>query len=243
MSAPDFYTALADHYDELFGTSEDGLALLRSVAGATSGRILDVACGTGAWLRQLVQNGLDVNGVDLSSRMIERGKALATEAGVDPARLRVGDMMLIDHHARAPFGLVYCLGNSVAHLASESAVAMFLQAAARAVGPAGAVVLQYVSVDGLAVGERMVLPALSSGDVTMERTYRRISPGEIEFIATLSGSNLQQQTVTQRLLVMRDEDVRAALTDAGFSSIEVNGGFARSPVTSDSWVRVVVARR
>ncbi|MFW6313667.1 MAG: hypothetical protein ACOC2N_07270, partial [Spirochaetota bacterium] len=51
------------------------------------------------------------------------------------------------------FDLVYCIGNSVAHLDSTDEVQGFVTTTAGALRAGGAIVLQYVSVGELGVGE------------------------------------------------------------------------------------------
>lgn len=241
LSSADFYATLAEHYDELFGTSEDGLAFLREEGARPGRRVLDVACGTGAWVRRLAGEEVDVYGVDLSAEMIERGRAIARSEGVDPDRLRAGDMMRIDAHPRGPFDLVYCIGNSIAHLAATDEVRGFVATTANALHDGGTVVLQYVTVSGLTVGEEFELPSLDAPGATMRRTYRRLGPSDIEFDAVLEIDGEPPQSISQRLLVIDDETMLEALRATGFGSAELYSGFDRSSVDA-AWVRVARGR-
>ena len=256
-SGSDFYDTLAGHYDELFGSSESGLAFLAAEGARPGRRVLDVACGTGAWTRQLVDAGVDAYGIDLSQAMIDRARDFARDAGIDPGRFTVADMLEIDAHRAAPFDIVFCIGNSIAHLPSIAAVEGFVAAAARAMADASAstaageggssrlpaaLVLQYVSVGEISPGEDLVLPPLVAPGVVMERVYRRAGPARIRFDATLSVHGDQPVSVSQDLLVIDDEAVRGALERAGLRAVEIHGGFDRSPPTPGSWVRVARGR-
>jgi len=117
-SAPDFYTALAGQYDELFGCSEQLTGFLVGEGAAPGTRVLDVASGTGACTRSLLARGVDCYATDLSSRMIERARSLARAHGIDTSRFAIADMRETHRHRAAPFDLVFCMGNSVSHLAS-----------------------------------------------------------------------------------------------------------------------------
>lgn len=242
MSSGDFYAALADHYDELFGTSEDGLAFLREEGARPGIRVLDVACGTGAWVRRLAREGVDVRGVDLSRQMIERGRAIARSEGVDPDRLSVGNMMEIDEHSRAPFDLVYCIGNSISHLGSLDEIRRFVASAVKALRRRGTIALQYVSVGSLAVGAAFDLPPLTAPGAIMRRTYRRLGPAEIEFAAALETDREPSRSISQHLLVIDDEAMLAMLREAGFGRVELFSGFERAPVDETGWVRVARGR-
>ncbi len=242
MSSDDFYATLAGHYDELFGTNEDGLSFLREEGARPGRRVLDLACGTGAWVRRLAGDGVDVVGVDLSEEMIERARAIARSAGIDPGRLSVGDMMKIDAHSRAPFDLVYCIGNSIAHLGSVDDVRSFVAAAASALRPDGTIVLQYVTVGALDVGKAFELPPLTAPGATMERTYRRRSRTDIEFAAVLTVDGEPPRSLSQRLLVIDDEAMLETLHGTGFGPVEFFSGFDRAPIDEASWVRVAAGR-
>lgn len=243
MSRSTFYSVLAQHYDELFSPSDEGLRLLTELATHSHHRVLDAACGTGSWVRRLVRRGVDVVGIDLSEPMIVTGRRMAAEHQIDPARLRVRNMQQVETHPDAPFGLIYCVGNSVAHLSSFDEVERFLLSAAHGLVEGGSFVLQYVTVDALTVGNAFELPSLETDEASLERTYLRSSATEIEFRATLRASGETPERISQRLLVIGDEQMQKALIHAGFHSIEVYGGFDRSPAEEGTWVRVICCSR
>jgi cyclopropane fatty-acyl-phospholipid synthase-like methyltransferase len=235
----DFYTVLADHYDELFGCSEELVRFLQAEGArpGEGGPVLDTACGTGACTRALLRRGVDAYGVDLSQPMIRRGRELARMEGLDPARLAVGDMMRVRSHPAVPFELIFCVGNSISHLASVEQVGGFIAEASAALRLGGALVLQFVAVSTMDEGEELVLPDLRAGDVAMRRVYTRTSERSVRFDAWL-----EDHHVSQRLLVLDVAEVTAALESAGLRESRVYGGFDRSAPTGNGWVRVIVAR-
>jgi SAM-dependent methyltransferase len=58
-------------------------------------RVLDAGCGTGQFAIAFAQRGCAVDGVDLSSEMIERARGHATEAGIE-IRFWAGDLAALD---------------------------------------------------------------------------------------------------------------------------------------------------
>ncbi|MFW6356752.1 MAG: class I SAM-dependent methyltransferase, partial [Spirochaetota bacterium] len=245
----DFYSVLADHYDELFGCSERVVEFLRSQVPSLTGasadvgesgaaeRALDVGCGTGACTRKLLEHGADAYGVDLCEPMIERGRELMLTHGFDQSRLAVGDMLKIHGHPAAPFDLVFCIGNTIAHLPERGEVHQFVRAARSAIRGDGVLVVQFVSVGDLEPGERLELPDLSSGPLVMRRVYERTSRDEITFHARLG-----EHEVSQRLLVLTASEVTDAMRAEGLREIRVYGGFDRSDPKPEAWVRVIVGR-
>jgi SAM-dependent methyltransferase len=61
-------------------------------AGALTGRVLDVGCGTGEHALLAAARGAEVTGVDIAPRAIEAARAKAASRGL-PARFAVGDAL------------------------------------------------------------------------------------------------------------------------------------------------------
>lgn len=92
------YALWAAHYDDdlnpLVALEERALAeLLPSVRGL---RVLDLACGTGRWMRRLTDSGAHVVGVDLSEPMLRRAPAPAAvgDARALPLRDSTADLVV-----------------------------------------------------------------------------------------------------------------------------------------------------
>ena len=80
------------HYDELsaayqrdrnhrfFGAS---VAKYLELLGEEPGRVLEVGCGTGAYVAELLRRGIDAHGVDFSPQMCEVAKATCRAVGFD----------------------------------------------------------------------------------------------------------------------------------------------------------------
>ena len=236
----DFYTALADHYDALFGCDEQTMAFLTGEGAVAGARVLDVACGTGACTRFLLERDVDAHGVDLSPPMVDDARRRAQAVGVDPGRFIVGDMLEIDGHSAAPFRLVFCIGNSVSHLGTLAEVEQFIAASSRALdGDGGRLVIQFVDVSTIPSGSEKVLPDLVSPEAVMHRVYRRVSPSKITFEATLVVSGQPARHISQPLLVIALDEMMPLFSRHGFDRVAAYGGFDRSPPVEESWVRVV----
>jgi ubiquinone/menaquinone biosynthesis C-methylase UbiE len=106
----------------------------RRVARRTSGRILELGCGTGRILKPLTRDGLDIVGIDRSAAMLARtrGRRRGTSAG----QLRVvrGDVRALPFaDARfslvlAPYGILQSLLRDPDLVATLSSVARVLEA-------------------------------------------------------------------------------------------------------------------
>jgi SAM-dependent methyltransferase len=97
----DHWAEHADHY-EATGPAFDQ-ALLGAIEVDSGGRVLDVGCGTGSLTlaaARRVPSGTAL-GVDLSARMLERGRAKAAAAGLENVTFRQADAQVHPFEAGA----------------------------------------------------------------------------------------------------------------------------------------------
>jgi glycine/sarcosine N-methyltransferase len=227
-----FYRALADRYDELFVEDPETTRALASEL-APGARVLDLACGTGAYSTALAARGLAVTGIDLSAELVERGRRRGGRAS-----LLVGDMRGFAQIAPGPFDRIMCIGNSLPHLADEAEVAALLRQARAALAPGGSLIVQTVNFDrGPALTE---LPALRAGAVSMRRRYRW-EGDRVLFVATLDEPGARPRTAAVPLLALRSERLAALAQAAGFARAALAAGFDRRPHQSDGFLTVLFA--
>lgn len=98
LAVPDtFYGAMSELYDTTINETDDipfYLALAQQHCG-TGGRILDIGCGTGRILLQLMRNGYETDGLDISAQMLSMTKAKLQAADLE-TDLYQGDMRAMD---------------------------------------------------------------------------------------------------------------------------------------------------
>src|SRR5438876_3348748 len=71
-------------YDIFFERFDYGNDFYLSLARAAKGPVLDLACGTGRLLLPCLQEGIDIEGVDLSAAMLSRLREKAKALGLKP---------------------------------------------------------------------------------------------------------------------------------------------------------------
>lgn len=111
------YDILAECYDNFVGVDYDDItALISSVLYSfdISGKVLDLACGTGEVTARLCESGFDVTGLDLSGNMLARASKKCS------ARFIKGDMT--DFSFEEKFSAVICTLDSINHLESAQKV-------------------------------------------------------------------------------------------------------------------------
>ena len=207
LETTDFYHKLAGIYDEIFPVELSTMQFLRS-AGARPGQpVLDLACGSGLYTEALLKGGVDVYGLDGSPDLIEQARARSShperfvladmgDIGVEAAGLSAGGKL------PSEFGFVFCIGNSLSHLASSTEVQSVLRSISRILsGPEARVVIQFVEMEEIPVGSLRDLPTLEIGAVRFERRYTRSGSDQITFDAALvDGQTGDRQTISNHLL-------------------------------------------
>lgn len=241
-----FYHKLTSIYDELFPVEPSTMAFLREAGARPGNSVLDLACGSGLYTEELLQEGVAICGLDGSPDLIERARGRSSH----PERFVLADMRELataisgQTEGRLPtsFDLVFCIGNSISHLDSAADVRSVLRSIAGTLSGADArVVFQYVEMDEISVGSTRNLPTLRVGEVSFERRYVRSTSDTITFDATLvNDATGDRDTIKNELLVLKTAELGDWLGELGLSSVEVWGGFERQP-TEGSWVRVLSA--
>lgn len=252
MSQVPLYDTLASDYDR-FVNWEGRLAhelpfFDRLFAGRDQLDVVDAACGTGRHAIELARRGHHVVGTDLSKAMVERARRNAAAASADVAFANVGLGSLAT--LGKLFDAALCLGNSLPHLLTSSALDKGLADFAAVLRPEGVLVIQNRNFDRVcAEGERFMEPQ-SHRDGDNEWVFVRFYDFEGDTI-TFNMIRLQRghdgwaQDVESTALrpVFRD-DLVLRLAASGFGEVVCYGDYGGAPFDpSESGDLVVVARR
>lgn len=207
--------------------------------------VLDVACGIGRHAVPLAERGLDVHGVDLSPEYVTTSRDRAAKADVaDTATFEVGDMRELDT-VGGEYDVVTNLWTAFGYYddATNEAVAEGFR---KRVAAGGALVMELANKEAMMANYHDSAAGLEDGLLHAERREYDPERGRIETTLTL----LREQDdayesvgeVTWDLRVYGPAEVRRLLDRAGFSTVQLYGGFAGSPLERESNRLVVVAK-
>lgn len=235
MHRYDDYDEFASLYDDRWGG--EGLAKLRPAYDRLvlddlrrGARVLDLCCGTGQFVADLVARGFEVTGVDGSAEMLRRARRHAPHA-----RFLCADARTFD--AGTGFDLALSTFDSLNHIMELEGLEQTFARVHTALRPGGRFAFDLNTAESFQASWKG-----SSGDVEEDRAFVvRCSydptANLAEFLLTLfvrrSGQDDWRRadlTLTQR--AFDEPDLRGALSRAGFASIEIR----REPATDRLFV-------
>jgi SAM-dependent methyltransferase len=240
------YDQLASDYDR-FNNWEGRLAMelpfiqktLKSIQSSDTQplRVLDAACGTGMHALALAKLGYAVSGADLSAEMIEVAQSNAAAAGMDVCFEAVGFGDLAPAFGEGTFDALLCLGNSLPHLLTPSALRSALLDFANCLRPGGLLLIQNRNFDAvMAARQRWMAPqAFSDGshEWVFMRFYDFEPDGSIRFnMVTLKrplAGEWQSTTTSTHLAPQLLQDLNRALLETGFTNVWAYGNMKGEP--------------
>jgi len=233
----------AEYYDHIYTDEEIGdrefyLGLARNAGGP----VLELGCGTGRLYLDMLDAGIDADGLDASRDMLDRLEAKAADRGLDPTVWQ-GDMREFD--ADREYALVTIPFRSFLHLHSIEDQLAALESAREHLQPGGRLALNVF------IPDHGILAAGSTVEETFEidgHTYRQHDESTLaDPVAPIirterelyrDGELVWETTFDLKAVYRREMELLVRL--AGFSDWTVYGDFERSPVTEDSTEQVWV---
>ena len=226
----------------------------RELCAMRASRVLDAACGTGMHAVALAQRGYEVAGSDLSVGMVERARVNAATAGVDVRFEAAGFGELAQTFGSQPsaaFDAVLCLGNSLPHLLTATALSAALVDFAACLRPGGLLLIQNRNFDAVMErGERWMDPQPHrEGELEWLfcRFYDFEADGTLTFnLATLrreGAGGWKQQVTSTQLWPLRQAELAAALAETSFDDIAYYGDMSGAPLDVDHSPNLVVTAR
>ncbi len=211
-------------------------------------RILDAACGTGHHAVALAQRGYWVVGADLSTAMIDRARENAKTAGAE-VRFTVAGFGHLSTLGEKDLDVVLCLGNSLPHLLTASAVTEALVDFATLLRPGGLLVIQNRNFDRVWVQrDRFMEPQsyrLGDQEWVFLRFYdfhdETVTFNMIRLYRTENGWS--QAVESTELRPLFGHELANALAEAGFADVTLYGGYdgtAFDPARSSDLIAVAV---
>ena len=214
------YANAAEFYDLLYCGEKDYEAEARLLADLIRSSdpeaksVLDVGCGTGTHARHLLDQGFEVDGVDLEPAFVEIASEKCPEG-----RYRVGDMRTLDLPER--YDAVLCLFSAIGYVVHEEALMETLKSLARHVKPGGVLMVDPWFEPG-ELTDGWITTLVAQGEEAtasrMSRTVIEATVSRLEFeylIGTAKG--IERRSEVHELGLFTRHQMEAAFAAAGLS--------------------------
>lgn len=237
-------------YDLTFGTfgnKKDDIPFYIHQAKEAGGKVLEIACGSGRVYLELLKEGVDAYGIDISEDMLsalrEKAKALNLQS-----RVRLADMR--DFEIEHKFSLIAIPFRSFLHNLTIDDQLNTLKSCRKHLNKNGKLVLNffYPNRDIIAntYGKEIHQPIDTvDGQIDLVRkSYFVDEPGQvIEFTSTWIKDNQILSRFRARLSLIYKREFELLLRLAGFKRWQVYGGFDYQPLESDKQEMVWIIER
>jgi len=244
------YDRIAHLYDVDMARSMpfDDVAFYRERAMRYGGHVLELGCGNGRILLDLLVRGIDALGIDASANMLAQlaRKAAARGLPAPVARMDARSLALA-----GPFDCVLCPYSLITYMLSDDDVARLLAEARRVLRPGGALVAdafvpQFDVADGVA--HRDFRRAFARGELERTKRITRQSD-DINFIEreyrvmAEDGRVLETVTTAEWIRPFTPLALKRALAQAGFLINEETWDYGASRAANDARFFAVVAEK
>lgn len=194
-------------------------------------RLVDMACGTGRHAAMFHGWGLEVEGADLSPRMLDRAR---TNFGQPEGLHWVVRSFDAPIAPAQPFDAALCVGNSLA-LAPDLATAQrAVHEMLQAVRPGGVAVVHVLNLwqlpDGPCVWQKCKRTTLAQGEVLIVKgVHRSGTQGYVDLVVTPLAGGVQMHAESVRFLGLEAAELEATARRAGASHVDLLGGYQDQP--------------
>lgn len=239
-----FYSELSKAYDIVFPMDTETLSFLCEGLNE-SAKVIDIACGSGSYAAALADKKYNVIGIDLDSSMI---KLAENKKGSNNVEFRNMDMKDIKkEYGHKKFDLIYCIGNSIAHLKDKSEIKNLIKDMYDLLNEKGVAIIQIVNYDRILKYNVKSLPTIdrSSSGVKFVRNYRHSSDESIiyfdtELIISEQGTETKYENSVP-LLPIQSSELSKMMEETGFCSVETYGDFSKEEFNDKSFALVLRA--
>jgi len=227
----------AEVYDLIYEKYRDDIDFYRKEASKVKGKVLEIACGTGRVYLELLKDGIDIYGIDISKNMLKVLKEKARKLGLKPKVYRA-DMRTFKLPYK--FSLIIIPFSSFLHNLTIEDQLKTLKNIRRHLEPKGKLILNFFFPN-----PEFILKTygkeIKKGSINVEKkkfvvTNKSYFIDEVnqivEFVKSLKFKNKIVLKSRFRIALIYKREFELLLRLAGFRKWKVYGGFNYEPLKS-----------
>jgi SAM-dependent methyltransferase len=225
----------------------DDVGFYADLCQETGGRVLEIGCGNGRILLELIRRGIDAVGVDTSGGMLQELRLKARAAGADARACQMDARKLA---FTASFDIVLCPYSLVTYMSRPGDLECLLSGARQALVPGGLLVIDAFVPRATASGGDYQLDYRRPLGANMLARYKRITEiaprinrieRRYELIAA-NGESLETVETREDIRTYAPEELGVALAGFGFRQERVWWDYRRASSGDDPQFFTVAAR-
>ncbi|MFC4438785.1 MULTISPECIES: class I SAM-dependent methyltransferase [Natrialbaceae] len=252
MDSSEYYDDFAAFYDAAYGQQagvvEEDVQFYVDLAHEADGPVLEVGCGTGRVYLELLRAGVDADGIDVSSGMLEVLREKAAVEGLEPS---VREADVTSFRQDREYALVIVPFRAFLHLTTVEEQLAALERIHDALAPGGRLALNVFTPNFEVIcegyGEWEETTVELEGETYTHRTMTELID-EVEQLArirsvVLASDGEQLFERDARIALVSRREFELLFRQSPFSSWTVYGGFEYEPLESSAQEMVWIADR
>jgi ubiquinone/menaquinone biosynthesis C-methylase UbiE len=244
------YGVFSRYYDRLTENVEykeraDYIRTLLSAFGVNGGTVIDLACGTGSILFELLELGFDVIGIDASPEMLSIAHQKAFEKDISPPLLLCQRMQELDLYGTSEAAV--CILDSINHLTDPKDVQNTFKGLHFFLEPGGIFIFDVNTLykHREVLGNNTFVQEYDDVFCVWQNSYddsEKTVDINLDFFEERNGVYLRSsESFTERAYSL--EDLKSWLSKAGFEVLAVYDDMSTKPICATSQRAVFVTKR
>ena len=230
------YDNWAKVYDLIYGSNKDDVNFYQNEAKKVKGKVLEIGCGTGRIYLELLKEGVDAYGIDLSPKMLESLKEKAKKLGLKP-KIKKTDMK--SFKLRNKFSLIIIPFRAFLHNLTTEDQIQTLKNIKRHLPSNGRLILNFffpnyeIMASHYNKQVKRNIKTKSGNLLLYEKARFADEPNQIiNGTTTILNNNKKIWSGKVKLALVYKKEFELLLRSAGFKKWKVYGGFDYQPLKS-----------
>lgn len=234
----EYLNNIIEYYEELYPVTENQKSFYSRLTGdLMPAHFLRIGCGSGALEHYIARNGHDVTGIDVSKEILECANRRRRMPNTSIRFFQMSTLEMTRFLGKGFYNVISCLENKLIFIHDETLLRKFFYDCRQLLAPEGHLIIELNNFARFAKPHVTELPIRESIRVKLYTELYTDDDGKQTLQQELerTGTNRSFPVLkNEPVLTVTPDDVKFFAREAGFSNIEVYGGFDKTPFTPES---------